>query len=93
MSPCLERMRARLGECSVIKGNVPHTSRRMKEVREALGYQISSCPGNSPQLDPIEKVWKHLKAGIKKRSDETKKPAGVSRVAIERRSTGHLSTN
>lgn len=51
----------------VVEDNAPpHNNMAVTAAREEAGYQRSFPPGNSPDLNPTETVWRKLKAGVKK---------------------------
>jgi CRISPR/Cas system-associated protein Cas7 (RAMP superfamily) len=40
----------------------------VKECLQAKEVEVMDWPGNSPDLNPIENVWKHMKNKLKKRT-------------------------
>jgi transposase len=58
--------------------NAPaHTSRATKEVFRELGLAVLDWPSNSPDLNPIEHMWVHLKRQLNKYPNE---PEGVNEL-------------
>jgi transposase len=45
-----------------------HTSKKVKEFLQAKEVEVMDWPGNSPDLNPIENMWKHMKNKLKKKT-------------------------
>ncbi|KAE8229051.1 hypothetical protein CF326_g5992 [Tilletia indica] len=67
MEPAVKKMQALHGSCIVLEdGAPPHKGPHVRKVREEVVFNNLTHPGNSPDLNAIETVWRKLKSNIKK---------------------------
>jgi transposase len=45
-----------------------HTSKKVKDYLKGKEIEVMDWPGNSPDLNPIENVWNHMKNNLKKKA-------------------------
>jgi transposase len=60
----------------------PHTAKRTQKSLEnwahEYGFSVMQCPPNSPNMNPIEHIWPHLKLELHRRYPDTKCLRGSS---------------
>ena len=70
--------------CLVLEDGAPaHKGPHVRRVRASVTYENLPHPGNSPDLNAIEHVWRKLKAQIKKRYAEIVTVKDLMKVAQE----------
>jgi transposase len=60
----LGRVRPRVPKLLVWDNAPPHHTRLVRAVAEAAGVEIGWLPFRSPELNPCEDLWRHLKAAV-----------------------------
>lgn len=60
----LGRVRPAVPKLLIWDNNPPHKPRRVQEAAVAAGITIAWLPFRSPELNPCEDLWQHLKADV-----------------------------
>lgn len=61
----------------------PHTANCVREYLEEEDIDVLSHPPRSPDMNPIEHVWDHLKRQLREKSDKPTTLAALKRLVVE----------